>query len=231
MTRTVCLFDLDGTLTDPREGIVACFQHAFAVLDRPAPPEAELQQWIGPPLRESFLLAFDGCGLTADRAVAAYRERFDRVGWRENRPVPGLVSTLSALHAAGVVCHVATSKPTVFAERIVQHYGFGRWFGRIYGSELDGSRADKAELIAFILEDQGLAGRDVVMIGDRRHDIAGARAHGLRSVGVLWGFGDRGELQGAGADAIAAHPGELAGLCLPGVDRWTGPMTLQQAMI
>jgi phosphoglycolate phosphatase len=200
--RGVLFFDLDGTLTDPREGIVGCIRHALQRLGCEVPPDAELERCIGPPLRESFCrLASDAL---ADAAVEHYRERFRASGMFENSVYPGVPEALTALCAAGWQLLVVTSKPGVFAEQILRHFDLARYFSAIYGSELSGVRSDKGELIAYVLATERIASEHALMIGDRSHDIVGARKNGLRAAGVLWGYGTREELAGAGADRLYA---------------------------
>lgn len=199
-TRGSLLFDLDGTLTDPREGIVGCIRHALQCLGCAVPPDAELDRCIGPPLRESFCRLASGA--LADAAVEHYRERFRASGMFENHVYPGVPEALTALCAVGWQLLVVTSKPAVFAEQIVRHFDLARYFSAIYGSELSGVRSDKGELIAHVLATEGIAPEHALMIGDRSHDIVGARKNGLRSAGVLWGYGTREELTEAGADRL-----------------------------
>ena len=137
------LFDLDGTLTDPREGIVACLKHALRGLGRSTPPDSDLERYIGPPLQESFalLLGAERQG-EVDAAVQLYRERFSAKGLFENAVYPGIQAALAGLQGLGVVLYVATAKPRVFAERIVEHFGLRPYFRAVYGSELDGTRAE-----------------------------------------------------------------------------------------
>jgi phosphoglycolate phosphatase len=210
--RGALLFDLDGTLTDPREGIVGCIRHALERLGCGAPPDPELDICIGPPLRESFCrLAGEAL---ADAAVEPYRERFRVTGMFENRVYPGIPEALAALGAAGWRLLVVTSKPAVFAERIVRHFELSPHFAAVYGSELSGLRADKGELIAHVLASESIAPERALMIGDRSHDVVGARKNGVRSAGVLWGYGTREELQAAGAgrlyESVAMLQAELA---------------------
>lgn len=207
------LFDLDGTLTDPFPGITGCIQHALVGLGRPRPSAESLRWCIGPPLRESFatLLGPENAH-RADAALAKYRERFGSVGLFENEPYPEIKHALAKLHQCGHSLRVATSKPTVFAERIVEHFGLKQYFHSIDGSELDGARSDKAILIAHILKRDAIRPGDAVMIGDREHDMIGARQNGVAGLGVLWGYGSREELEGAGAYACAAAPSDLVAL-------------------
>lgn len=197
------LFDFDGTLTDPREGIVNCLRHAFTSLAFPAPSEDELSALIGPPLQESFLQIF-GASRTdlAARALELYRERFRDVGMFENRVYPGIPVALERLVQSGWTLWVATSKPHLFARQIAQHFGLAEYFAGIHGAELDGIRSNKGDLIAHILETENIEPEQAIMIGDRSHDILGARRNGVRSIGVLWGYGSHDELAQAGADTI-----------------------------
>lgn len=206
------LFDLDGTLTDPREGIVACFKYALKILQLDSPADQKLERMIGPPLRESFstLIETDNDDLL-ERAVTLYRERFATTGLFENSLYPGIGGALTRLRGQGSSLFVATSKPRVFAERIVAHFSLGRFFRGVYGSELDGTNANKRDLLAQLLRAESLSPTDTVMVGDRAHDILGARANGLFSVGVLWGYGSREELVSAGAEALCEEPRALGG--------------------
>jgi phosphoglycolate phosphatase len=207
------MFDLDGTLTDPREGIVACLKHALRGLGRPSPPDSDLLRCIGPPLKESFgrLLGSDD-GKAIDTAIALYRERFSVTGIFENAVCPGVPSALAELQALGMTLYVATSKPHVFARRIVEYFGLGPFFRRVHGSELDGTRANKGELIEHVMQIESLSPRATVMVGDRAHDVLGAMARGVLPVGVLWGYGSREELEAAGATVLCEHPAMLAPL-------------------
>lgn len=209
MSWPVGLFDLDGTLTDPEQGIVNCIRHAYAALGRKAPPLEALRSWIGPPLYASFLAAFDGDEPAAQAGVAAYRERFGSTGLFENRVIDGIEDALIELNRRGIRCLVATSKPTVYAKQIVEHFGLDRQIDRIYGSELDGTRTDKAELLRHMLDVESIDPRQAVMIGDRYHDIVGARRNGIATIGVTWGFGSRAELEDAGATHVAETVTEL----------------------
>jgi phosphoglycolate phosphatase len=193
------LVDLDGTVTDPFEGIAGCIRHAMRSMELEAPQEDELRGAIGPPLRQSFarLLARHGAEGRVEEALRSYRERFSAVGLLENRVYPGVPEMLGELNAAGCRLFIATSKPTVFARRIVDHFELSRYFEGVYGSELNGRLENKGDLIRFVLEEEGIAAVDAAMIGDRSHDVAGAKANGVFAVGVLWGYGSREELEGA----------------------------------
>ncbi|MGE0358134.1 MAG: HAD hydrolase-like protein [Burkholderiales bacterium] len=205
------LLDLDGTLTDPREGIVGCIKHALARLGEPCPPDESLERFIGPPLAAAFAVLLGGDSPRIRDAIAAYRERFATIGLFENRLYPEIPGALAALVERGHRLFIATSKPTIYAERIADHFGLRDFVGAVHGSELDGTRAGKPELIAEVLRFQGLPAAETVMVGDREHDVIGARANGLLAIGALWGYGSRDELVAAGASALCERPGDLAG--------------------
>ncbi|CAE6964196.1 HAD family hydrolase [Ectopseudomonas khazarica] len=202
MHHPTVLFDLDGTLTDPREGITRSVQFALAKLGIDEPDLAALEHFIGPPLLQCFMASYGLDEATAWQAVNHYRERFKVTGLYENRMFAGVPSLLDALLAQGRTLYIATSKPTVFAEEIARHFGFDRYFKRIYGSELDGTRTNKVELLAHLLESENLAPGSALMIGDRKHDLIGARSNGVQAVAVGYGFGSREELLG---EAPAFH--------------------------
>lgn len=207
------LFDLDGTLTDSYQGITKCISHALLALDRPAPPQVNLKWCIGPPLKNSFakLLASKDDKL-AEKALSLYRERFGSVGLFENELYEGIPDALRALQEKGHILYVATSKPTVYAKQIIEHFGLQGYFRTIHGSDLDGTRSDKADLISHILLGEGIASSETLMIGDREHDMIGAKANGVCGVGVLWGYGTYDELEASGAHTCIRHPRELATL-------------------
>ena len=200
-------FDLDGTLTDPRPGIVRSIRYAMERLQVECPDDDDLTWCIGPPLLESFSKLV-GEQLAAT-ALEHYRERFSDCGWSENAPYDGIFDALNNLQDSGYRLYVATSKPHVFAQRIVGHFGFDTYFGHVFGSELDGTRSVKGDLLRFAVSRIGAA-RTMAMVGDRMHDVLGAKHIGIRSVGVTWGYGSRQELEDAGADAIITRPAQLA---------------------
>lgn len=150
-------------------------------------------------------------GEDVERAVELYRERFSDIGLYENRVYDGIRECLQQLTGKTDSIHVVTSKPTVYSERIVEHFGLRRFFGAVYGSHLDGSYSDKTELLQQVLESEKIPPARAVMIGDRKFDMIGAKNHGIRALGVLWGYGTRQELETAGADALCAHPAEIPG--------------------
>ena len=202
------LFDLDGTLTDPFIGITRSMQHALRQMRMEPPPSEELRRYIGPPLQATFMEIFGDEGLAAE-ALGFYRQRYGEFGKFENELIPGITDVLQTMTDAGYALFVATSKLESYSLDIVDHFGLSRYFRRVHGSAWDGSRADKGELIRHILRAEGLDPSRTVMIGDRLHDAHGAAKNDVRTIGVLWGFGDRAELEGAGAAGIAASPAEL----------------------
>lgn len=207
------LFDLDGTLTDPFFGITRSIGHALGRLGRVAPAAQDLRWCIGPPLKTSFaqLLETDDPALL-DAAVAYYRERYAAVGKFENTLIEGIPAALSALRGSGASLFVATSKMQAYAVEIVEHFGLTPYFEAVHGSEPDGRRSAKSELIGHILETEGIEPRSAVMVGDRSHDVVGAAAHGIPTVGVAWGYGAPGELEAAGVASIAQLPSQVPGL-------------------
>ncbi len=204
------LFDLDGTLTDPREGITRSIAYALERMGC-APPELdELVFAIGPPLRESLARLLGSEERAAvERALAFYRERFADVGLFENRPYAGIAQTLAALEASGAALFVATSKPLVYARRIVEHFGLHVHFVAVHGCELDGTREDKRDLLAHLLAQHGVDPRRSVMVGDRGVDMRAARHHGLAGLGALWGYGTPEELREHGAHALCEEPAAI----------------------
>jgi phosphoglycolate phosphatase len=204
-------FDLDGTLTDPKIGITASIQYALAKFDIPVPTQDELAWCIGPPLRASFQALLGRSDSDADRAVAFYRERFGDVGLFENTLYAGIEETLTAVAAPGRRLFVATSKPHVYADRIIDHFGLRPHFGRVFGSELDGTRVHKTDLLRYALDETSTDAARAIMIGDRKHDMIGAANNGIRTIGVLYGYGSRAELTEAGAQHFCASPRDIPG--------------------
>ena len=205
---TTLFFDLDGTLTDPKPGITRSIQYALRRLDRAVPSEDELTWCIGPPLRASLQKLLGGDDL-ADRALALYRERFADVGLYENQIYPGIAPILATLAASGRRLFVATSKPHIYAVRIIAHFGLADCFERVFGSELDGTRADKTELLRYALQTTAVDPSQAIMIGDRSHDMIGARNNAMTAIGVLYGYGSREELVEAGAHQLCEAPERL----------------------
>ncbi|MEW9835983.1 HAD hydrolase-like protein [Mesorhizobium marinum] len=205
------LFDLDGTLTDPFAGIAGSMRHALSAMGRKPPPPQEMRRFIGPPLQSTFLELFGEDDLAA-QALGHYRQRYGEVGKFENELIPGIIDMLQAVTDAGHRLFVATSKLETYSVDIIDHFGLARFFRSVNGSMLDGTRADKGDLIRHILDTENLDPRRTVMIGDRLHDVRGAARNKVPAVGVLWGFGDREELENAGAARIASSPDELPAL-------------------
>lgn len=240
---TKLLFDLDGTLTDPKEGICKSVQYALRAFGIEEPDIDKLEPFIGPPLTDSFMEFY---GMTKERALEAvekYRERFSATGWAENFVYEGIPRMLKGLREAGCVLAVASSKPTVFVERILTHFDLREAFSVVVGSELDGRRVSKDEVIKEALRQlfaeqddtetalcmngqeggqfRGLDARketvrrdELLMIGDRKFDVEGAHALGIRCVGVTYGYAPPGELAEAQADFLADSPDELLELLL-----------------
>ncbi len=194
MHHSTILFDLDGTLTDPREGITRSIQHALAKLGIEEPDLRTLERFIGPPLLQAFMEFYGFDEPKAWQAVEHYRERFKVTGLYENLLFDGVLEMLEHLRGQGRTLYVATSKPSVFAREIARHFAFDHHFKVIYGSELDGTRTDKVELIAHLIAEERLDKTDTLMIGDRKHDLIGAHANGLQGVAVGYGFGSHAEL-------------------------------------
>lgn len=206
---SLVLFDLDGTLIDSEVGIVASIEYALAKLGVPVPAREVLRTWIGPPLRATFPLAVGDDSEKVELAVAYYRERFADVGWREHTVYAGIGEAVDALAARGVTLAVVTSKPDLYASRIVASLPFCARFARVYCVQAGSHHSEKAGMIAQALSDFGVEASAAAMIGDRHFDIEGALANGVFAVGAGWGFGAMGELENAGAQAIARSPHEL----------------------
>jgi len=214
VTRAV-LFDLDGTLTDPKVGITRSIQYALRKRGRPVPDADSLESLIGPPLEQSFLGHFGMTPADARQAVEDYREYFAETGLFENAVYPGIPELLGRLRASGARLAVATSKPTVFAERILAHFALAEHFEHVVGSFLDGRRVEKQELIADALATLAGVSRELAAhVGDRRHDVLGARANGIRAIAVGWGYGTREELDSARPSALAESVTALGRLLL-----------------
>ena len=220
------LFDLDGTLTDPKAGITGCVQYALHKLGVEEPDNDKLEPFIGPPLADSFREFYGFDEKKTRQAVTYYRERFATVGLFENEIYPGIGQMLANLQEAGCHLAVASSKPAVFVEKILEHFGILSYFEVVVGSELDGTRVKKEEVVEEALrqllhrEDKTqwhTAERpDVAMVGDRKFDVECAKAYGIVSIGVSYGYASEGELVKAGADAIVETVEELHEILLRG---------------
>jgi phosphoglycolate phosphatase len=208
------LFDLDGTLTDPKEGFLKSVSFALDKIGFKSPPFDELETHIGPPL----LQIFQNIGVNdikkAEEAVQFYRQRHNAEGKGilENKLYAGIPYALAELQNKNKKLFVCTSKPWIISEKIIKHFNLQSYFKHIYGPELDGTRNDKGELIAYILERENISPENAVMVGDRKHDIIGATKNGVRGIGVCWGYGSAEELKKAGALAIVERPEELENL-------------------
>ncbi len=212
------LFDLDGTLTDPKVGITTCVQYALNHFGIYESDNTKLEPFIGPPLQDSFMQFYGMSSQNAQKAVEKYRERFSEVGLYENSIYEGIAELLSQLHCGGCRLAVASSKPTVFVEKILSHFNIADYFDVVVGSELDGSRVRKEEVVQEALkqlEKFGAANpKKTVMIGDRCFDIEGAKEHNLDSIGVTYGYSQPGELEKAGATFVVNSVAELSRLLL-----------------
>ncbi len=212
MTWKNVLFDLDGTLTDPAEGITNALMHAQRRLGMEVSPREALYVFIGPPLIETFMGEWSLTRAESEQALLYYREYFIDRGIFENVPYEGIGSCLADLQAAGLRLFVATSKPEPLSLRILEHFDLLQYFEAVAGSTMDEQRTKKGEVIAYALDTYHLDPSETVMVGDRKHDVLGARENGLPCIGVLYGYGSRAELTEAGAAALAADLGELSAL-------------------
>ncbi|WP_426958497.1 HAD hydrolase-like protein [Muricoccus radiodurans] len=208
--RPAVLLDLDGTLIDSRPGIELSLRAALAEMGHAPEPDLDLTWAIGPPIADVMARLLTGFGDDRlEEGAATYRRHYGAAGMFHADPYPGIPAALDALRADGAALYLATSKRTVFAMPILERLGLADRFTAIHGSEPGGAVDHKPELIAHILSLHGLQAAGTVMAGDRRYDISGAHANGVRAVGVLWGYGDRAELEEAGADGLAAAPQDL----------------------
>lgn len=208
------LFDLDGTLTDPQEGITNCVKYALEYFGIHETDYKNLMRFIGPPLVNSFCEYYGFDKEKSLKAVNKYRERFAKVGLFENRVYDGIHEALQRLVNAGHVLALATSKPHIYADQIIKKYGLRGYFKCICGSELDGTRNDKDKVIEYAIEKLNCPKDKVIMVGDRRHDIIGAKKCGIVSCGVRFGYAEPGELEEAGADYIAEDINDMVKILL-----------------
>ena len=208
-------FDLDGTLTDPYEGITRSVAHSLKYFDIDVADRNELKCFIGPPLWESYMKYYGFTKTEADEAVKRYREYFSVTGLFENEVYEGIDELLTDLKEAGLRLTVATSKPAIFSQKILERFDLAKYFDFLSGSELDGTRVKKADVIEYAIENLGITDRgSILMIGDRLHDIEGAHKCGVDACGVLWGYGDRAEHTACGADYIVETLNELKEIIL-----------------
>lgn len=222
MRLTDLLFDLDGTLTDPKPGITRCIRHALHELGLEA-PEADALEWcIGPPLARSFARLLESEDpARIHQALLLYRERFAEVGLYENRVYDGIPEMLHSLRERGFRLFLATSKPRVFAERILAHFGLHAYFTEAFGSELSGHLTDKPSLVRHILAQTGGEPDQTMIIGDRKYDLLGGQANAIHAAAVTYGYGSEEELRRAGADILFHSPQQISRDLLP----WYGDET------
>lgn len=196
------LFDLDGTISDNSEGIMNSLKYALEKMGIPYEGRDDLYNIIGPPLQVGFQELFGLEGKDNEEAVKQYREYYGQKGLLENRLYDGIAELIASLHAQGAKIYLATSKLEKFARLILEHFGVARYFTDIRGADFKGKSSDKASLIGYLLEKHQVPTNEAVMIGDKRFDIEGGKAKGIATIGVLYGFGSREELEGAGAGCI-----------------------------
>ena len=201
------IFDLDGTITDPKEGITASVVYALRALGYDAPEKSALEWFIGPPLLQSFM-EYTGCKESeGKRLIEKYRERYKTIGVHENTLYPGMEALLSTLNNTSKILAVASSKPTIFVRQILDDFQLTKYFTVIEGSDLGGNHVEKEDVLGSALKKLG---RDAVMVGDRKFDILAARKFGLKTIGAGYGYAQGDELIKAGADVIANSPAEIA---------------------
>ena len=201
------LIDLDGTLTDSGEGIINCAILALEHFGLPIPSREEMRVFVGPPLHESFIKHGVPADL-ADEAVRIYRSRYIPIGKFENTPYPGIRELLEALKSEGHKLYVATSKPEAMSVEILEHFDLAKYFDQICGATMDTSRSSKEAVIEYLLQQNGRAD-NMIMVGDTKFDVIGAKAHGIPTIGVSWGYGEVADMEEAGAVGIANTAEEL----------------------
>jgi phosphoglycolate phosphatase len=210
---TAILLDLDGTLSDSRPGIEACFRHTLTELGHDPAAAGDLTWAVGPPIAVSLRRLLEPFGDDrVDLALTIYRERYSSVGIYDCSVYPGVGAMLDSAREAGLTMCIATSKRRDFAERVMDYLALRDYVRGVYGAEPGGGLDRKQDLLAHILTVEHLTASGCVMLGDRLHDIEAAKANAIRSIGALWGYGGREELETAGADAIAATPSDVVGL-------------------
>jgi len=204
MKKKYVLFDLDGTLTDSQEGIINSIIYCLKTLNIAPPSQEALRPWLGPPLKESLMTYYDMTEQQALKGVAKFREYFNRQGIFENKLYTGVEPVLQELGRRGYRLLIATSKPEAAALRIIEHFHLESYFAFVGGATLNDSRTQKGDVIRYVLETSQITDvSEAMMVGDRMHDVAGAKANGLEVTGVLYGYGTPDELKQAGADYIA----------------------------
>lgn len=208
------LFDLDGTLTDPKEGIVNSIKFALDKLGIREENINELDTFIGPPLRESFAERYNLTNELADKAMLYYREYFSVMGLYENKIYDGVAQLLDLLYSHNYKLFVATSKPTVYSVKILRHFKIDNYFYEIVGSNPDNTRTDKTEILSYIIANFNLQASHSVMIGDRKHDVIGAKNNLMKTIGVTYGYGSLEELLLYKPDFIVHNCQEIKSLFL-----------------
>lgn len=209
------LFDLDGTLTDPAIGITNSLMHALNKFGISVNDRQDLNKYIGPPLRETFTKYFGFTIEGAEEAIEAYREYFGDKGLYENEVYPGVNEFLAKLNSEGKKVILATSKPIYYATKILEHFDLLKYFDFVAGSNMDGTRSNKCEVIQYALDSNSISDKSsAIMVGDREHDIIGAKQCGIDSIGVLFGYGNREEFEKAGANYIVDSIDEIINVIL-----------------
>ncbi len=209
------LFDLDGTLSDPREGIFRCFRLGLRSVGLDEPDDERLRAVIGPPLYDSYTRLYGLTPEQAQTAIAAYRADYAVLGYRQNRLYEGVFPMLRALHQAGLFVMMATSKPEAPTMDIIRHFGIAPYFDFVAAASMDHSRSEKSKVIEYALQNApGISKEQMVMVGDRQYDLLGAQAHGLDGIGVLYGYGSYEELSACPHVFLASAPQELCSFLL-----------------
>lgn len=209
------IFDLDGTLTDPKEGITGCVQYALTCMGIEPPEKDDLLDFIGPPLVDSFIRRFGMTAEMAEFAVKKYRERFSTIGMFENKVYEGVPQMLEQLKNAGCILAVASLKPLIFVRKILEKFSLSKYFSVIAGSDLEGKKHTKKQIIDDVLSVlPPISSDEIIMIGDRCQDVEGAKQAGIFSLGVTYGYAAPGELENAGADIICSSPEEISKILL-----------------
>ncbi len=210
MSKKYCFFDLDGTLTDSAPGIMRCFRIALKKFGLSEPDDEKLRFIIGPPLSYSFSVGFGLSEEDTTEAIKAYRAEYSVKGYMECTVYDGIRETLQKLTENGVICALVTSKPAMYAPKVIEHHDLDKFFSCISAPLKDEADPGKAKLIERAKEKLNVADEDkIYMIGDRKYDMEGAVTAGVCGIGALWGFGDREELEQAGADFIAEKPTDV----------------------
>lgn len=204
------IFDLDGTLVDSRASIVCCLKQSLLGVAHPIPPDSDLKQYIGQPIRQILRLLLGAPSEEKlEKAVLLFRDNFSSKGILQSEAYPGIAEVLNGLHAQHFGLYVASARPQPFAVRTLEHCGIDIYFQRIFGCEFDGTWSDKSEIIGHILKSESLPFFSTVLVGDRADDIVAARRNGIPGIGALWGYGSREELVSAGAYDLCQKPNEL----------------------